>query len=159
MLLHITGSTKKNRVLVNSAAWYFAEKLMGKRLLDTLEININLKHNMSEKTGCEGTAIWTFWDDLKKTPRDFTLELDSSMSIRNILINLAHEMVHVKQFTRGELKHTTAITAKRWHNKEYNESNYWNCPWEIEAYGRELGLFTMWVEKLDIKGKFTEDPT
>ena len=52
MLLHITGSTKKNRVLVNSAAWYFAEKLMGKRLLETLEININLKHNLHDKTGC-----------------------------------------------------------------------------------------------------------
>ena len=148
MLLHITGSTKKNRVLVNSAAWYFAEKLMGKRLLDTLEININLKHNMSEKTGCEGTAIWTFWDDLKKTPRDFTLELDSSMSIRNILINLAHEMVHVKQWVKGEMYEYSEPNMVRFMKTKYDMSDldYYDYPWEIEAFGRQLGLFIRWCE-------------
>ena len=148
MLLHITGSTKKNRVLVNSAAWYFAEKLMGKRLLDTLEININLKHNMSEKTGCEGTAIWTFWDDLKQTPRDFTLELDSSMSIRNILINLAHEMVHVKQCVKGEMYEYSEPNMVRFMKTKYDMSDldYYDYPWEIEAFGRQLGLFIRWCE-------------
>ena len=89
----------------------------------------------------------------------FEMDIESSMTLRKKLLSVAHEMVHVKQFTRGELKHTDTLTAKRWLGKTYNESNYWDCPWEIEAYGRELGLFTMWVEKLDIKGKFTEDPT
>ncbi len=41
MLLHINGSTKKVRKIVEQAAWYYAEKLMGKRLMAGLEITIN----------------------------------------------------------------------------------------------------------------------
>ena len=42
MLLNIKGSNKATRTLVNRAAWWYAEKLMGKRLMNDLEININL---------------------------------------------------------------------------------------------------------------------
>ena len=38
MLLSITGSNKKNRKLVKHAAKWYAEKLMGKRLMSGLEI-------------------------------------------------------------------------------------------------------------------------
>ena len=58
MLLNITGSNKKNRKLVERAAWWYAEKLMGKRLMNSLEININLRRNLITKEGCEGTAVW-----------------------------------------------------------------------------------------------------
>jgi hypothetical protein len=32
--------------------------------------------------------------------------------------------------------------------KKYDMSNidYWDFPWEIEAYGRQLGLFIRWCE-------------
>ncbi|SVC69155.1 uncharacterized protein METZ01_LOCUS322009, partial [marine metagenome] len=103
MLLHINGSTKKTRKLVESAVWDYAERLMGKRLVNTLEININLIRNYTEKENCEGSCIWDEWEDLKKTPRGFTIELDSGIGIRNILVNLAHEMVHVKQWVKGEM--------------------------------------------------------
>ncbi|SVA89568.1 uncharacterized protein METZ01_LOCUS142422, partial [marine metagenome] len=58
MLLHIKGSNKKNRKLVEAAVWWYAEKLMGKRLMSGLEININLSKTLLNKDGNEGTAIW-----------------------------------------------------------------------------------------------------
>ena len=103
MLLHVKGSNKKTRKLIHQASWYYAEKLMGTRLMGTLSVTIDLKRNMSEKEGWEGSAIWDDWDDFKKTPRDYTIELDCSMSIRNILINLAHEFVHIKQWGNGDM--------------------------------------------------------
>jgi hypothetical protein len=33
--------------------------------------------------------------------------------------------------------------------KTYNpeKTSYWDLPWEIEAHGRETGLFIRWAEK------------
>ena len=149
MLVTIKGSKKEYRDLVRRAAWYYAEKLMGKRLLKTLEIDIKLIRNMSAKTDCEGTCIWNEWEDLKKTPREFTIELDSSISIRNILTNLAHEMVHVKQWVKGEMyEYSSNSNMIRFMKKKYdmNDMDYYDYPWEIEAFGRQLGLFIHWCE-------------
>ena len=148
MLLNITGSTKTTRNLINSSAWYYAEKLMGKRLMGTLEINIKLVKNMTEKEGCEGSCIWDEWED-RKTPRSYTIELDSSVSLRNILINLAHEMVHVKQWVKGEMYEYTNPNLVRFMKKKVDISNmnYYDYPWEIEAFGRQLGLFVRMCEE------------
>jgi hypothetical protein len=56
---------------------------------------------------------------------------------------LAHEMVHVKQYAKGELSNEL-ITAK-WQGKTFKLTNsmedYFNWPWEIEAYGRDRSLY------------------
>ena len=100
MLLHIKGSNKKVRKVVEQAAWYYAEKLMGKRLLGSLEITINLKKDLLIKEGNEGSAIW---EDDGYRSREFSIELDTTVKIRNLLITLAHEMVHVKQWAKNEM--------------------------------------------------------
>ena len=100
MILHIKGSNKAFRKLVESATWFYAEKLMGKRLMSGLEITINLKKNLLSKEGFEGTAIW---EDDGYRPKEFTIELDTSVKIRNLLITLAHEMVHIKQWAKDEM--------------------------------------------------------
>ena len=46
MILNIKGSNKDYRKLIDSATQYYAEKLVGKRLLKTIKININLKRGM-----------------------------------------------------------------------------------------------------------------
>ena len=148
MILNIKGSNKDYRKLIESAAQYYAEKLVGKRLLKTIKININLKRGMVKKDGAEGTCIWDDWEDLRKTPREFTIELDCGVTIRNILINLAHEMVHMKQWVRGDMYEYSNSHMVRFMKKKYDMSEiaYWDYPWEIEAYGRQLGLFIRWCE-------------
>jgi hypothetical protein len=145
MLLHIKGSNKKVRKVVEQAAWYYAEKLMGKRLLRSLEITINLKKNLLDKDGHEGTAIW---EDDNIRPKEFTISLDSTCTIRNILITLAHEMVHVKQWAKGEMYEYAEQDMVRFNKTKFNlaDINYWDYPWEIEAFGRQLGLFVRFCE-------------
>ena len=152
MLLHIKGSNKKVRKAVEHAAWYYAEKLMGKRLLGSLEITINLKKDLLIKEGNEGTAIW---EDDNIRPKEFTISLDSNCAIRNILITLAHEMVHVKQWAKGEMYEYAERDMVRFNKTKFNMSNidYWDYPWEIEAFGRQLGLFVRFCEDQGIANR------
>ena len=148
MILNIKGSNKNYRKMIESAAYYYAEKLLGKTLVKTIEVNINLKRGMLLEDDAEGTCIWDDWDDLRKTPRDFTIELDCGVTIRNMLVNLAHEMVHMKQWVKGDMYEYSNPHMVRFMKKKYDMSNidYWDFPWEIEAYGRQLGLFIRWCE-------------
>ena len=145
MIIHVTGSNKGNRKLVEYATWFYAEKLMGKRLMSGLKININLKKNMIDKTDCEGTAIW---EDDGPRPREFTINLDSGVKIRNLLISLAHEMVHVKQWAKDEMYEYMKPNMVRFKGEKIHmkEVDYFDYPWEIEAYGRQLGLFIRFLE-------------
>jgi len=147
MLLHIKGSNKKVRKVVEQAAWYYAEKLMGKRLLGSLEITINLKKDLLIKEGNEGSAVW---EDDGYRSREFSIELDTTVKIRNLLITLAHEMVHVKQWAKNEMyeymePHMVRFKGEKIHLKE---TDYWDYPWEIEAYGKQLGLFVRFCEHM-----------
>ena len=150
MLLNIKGSNKTTRTLVNRAAWWYAEKLMGKRLMNALEININLDRTLAKKYNMEGSAIW---EDEGRRPREFTIELDATMSIRNILITLAHEMVHVKQWAKDEMYeyyNTPNMVRFKGEKMYQNEVDYWDYPWEIEAFGRQLGLFVRFCNDVGI---------
>jgi len=62
-------------------------------------------------------------------------------------------MVHVKQFARNELYEPSAKQGSRcrWKGEWLSPrqkcvKDYWDQPWEIEAHGRECGLFVRWAE-------------
>ena len=147
MLLHIRGSNQYNRKLVSRATWWYVEKLMGKRLMSGLEIHIHLRKNLIDKEGCEGTAIWE--GDYCDRPREFKIELDVSYSIRDALITLAHEMVHIKQWAKDEMyeyMNVAGMVRFKGEKVHMEITDYWDYPWEIEAYGRQLGLFIRFCE-------------
>ena len=92
-------------------------------------------------------------------PRSFEIEIEKSMRLRKVLETIAHEMVHVKQYARGELYQGVRIAKHRWQGKWVsNNIDYWDQPWEVEAHGREAGLFIRWAEANDLgKYKWTHD--
>ena len=148
MILHIKGSNKAVRRLIETAAWFYAEKLMGKRLMESLEITINLKKNLLSKEGFEGTAMW---EDDSYRPKEFTIEIDTTAKIRNILITLAHEMVHVKQWAKNEMyEYMNVAGMVRFKGEKIHMeiTDYWDYPWEIEAYGKQLGLSVRFCEHM-----------
>ena len=61
---------------------------------------------------------------------------------------IAHEMVHVKQYARNELREH-GDSQFTWLNESVDGTkiNYFDLPWEIEAHGREEGLFRRWAEQ------------
>jgi len=149
--IDVIGGKKKERELMKSLAEFCVKKMMPRK--KNLDVEITIHRNLESKQGLLGAVVDT--DDTNT----FEMDICHTMSLRKKLLTVAHEMVHVKQFTRGELKHTECVHTKSWNGTSYHEDAYWNCPWEIEAYGRELGLFTMWVKEHNIKGAFTIDPT
>ena len=74
--------------------------------------------------------------------------MDSSVSLRNLLINLAHEFVHIKQWAKNEMYEYSEPNKVRFMKKVYDmeDMDYYDYPWEIEAFGRQLGLFIRMCE-------------
>ena len=75
-------------------------------------------------------------DSRPDRPRTFDIEIRKGMPLRKTLETLAHEMVHVKQYARGELYESSMKGMHRWHGKWIEKDpDYWDCPWEGEAMG------------------------
>ena len=71
MLLNIKGSNKATRTLVDRAAWWYAERLMGKRLILALEDGIVLDSEI------EGVNL-SIWED-----EGITFEVRRSWHLRS----------------------------------------------------------------------------
>ncbi len=127
----VSGGTASQREKVKSMALFCIKKLMPR--MQTLNIEITLK----KINGAMGYCLC-------ETKRDFELEIGTNQRLRRLLETVAHEMVHVKQFARGELNEKPA-----WLGKTYNvdKTEYWDLPWEVEAHGREVGLFIRWAQE------------
>lgn len=65
--------------------------------------------------------------------------IDSRLPMEQMLITLAHEMVHVKQRAKGQLKsryNRKGDVVWSWMGRDYN-THYFDSPWELEAFSRE----------------------
>lgn len=80
-------------------------------------------------------------------------------NLKDVGLTLAHEMVHVKQYATGELRdYVKSTSLNRWQGKIIDDSkiSYWDRPWEIEAFGREFGLYARFKESMyETKGHKT----
>lgn len=57
--------------------------------------------------------------------------------LKEIGLTFAHEMVHVKQLAKGQLKHLKTGTYI-WAGKRYSKKTaYLSMPWEIEAFSKQ----------------------
>ena len=144
MNLYIEGYRSYNYNLYNAitdAVWFYAEELLGKRLMKNLEIDIKLTKDLKKKEGAYGFCHIT--DDDMDNPREFHIEIDTSMkhSTQDILTWIAHEMTHLKQFVKGEL-YDWEDGSVQWKTKRYIRTfKYDDMPWEKEAYRLENKLF------------------
>ena len=118
---------------VEEAFTFYATQLVpDKRIYKNCQVTINFKNNLDEYGYASITGRNT-----KKQPRKFLIELHSGIGARGILMTLAHEMVHVKQYIYNE----TDENLSMWRGKYIGpDVDYWDHPWELDAYGKENGL-------------------
>jgi hypothetical protein len=136
MRIYISGKSENvNNKELRYASKYFLNLLnVSERLKKKLKIFISFDPE-------EECASVMSIDDHHR-PREFSLCLNPKMSKRKTLQSLAHEIVHVKQYARGELKHLLRRSEAKWLDTYIPEDTfYFERPWEIEAFGRELGLY------------------
>jgi hypothetical protein len=138
MNIDIKGKTKAMcKAEIKFATAFFAQYIMGTRLAKNLDIEIRFEDQGKLAEGYCAPI------DAERRPRIFEIGIKPKMRRHKMLQCLAHEMVHVKQYARGELS-AELITAK-WQGKTYKLTNsfedYLNWPWEVEAYGRDRALY------------------
>ena len=148
MIIEVEGYRSHNLTLyqsVGNAASFYGEVLLGKRMARNILLEIKLTKELKQKEQAYGFCHIT--DDNLDRPREFMIELDTSMknSFDQILTWLAHEMVHLKQFVRGEL-YDYATGNVQWKSRTYGRVHYSDQPWEKEAYRLEGELYEMFEE-------------
>jgi len=144
MQINVIGSGCRKRALVESIAEYSLKKLLPRT--QNLEVTIQLVSNLYKKDNVEGDCL-PLGEDCSP-PKEFYIRVDSKLPLKDMLSTVAHELVHVKQFAKGELYDSTVKDRTRWHGQWMKRTpDYWDLPWEIEAYGREVGLYTRWVRE------------
>jgi len=110
----------------------FAEKAARFLQIDHLdaEIIITLKQGYKEEVWgyCDGDREEVNIELLRNSP-------GHKLSREEILMTLAHEMVHAKQYLKGELKSLNDLNIK-WKKtviEDVTKQNYYDLPWEQEA--------------------------
>ena len=152
MNITITGmiGKRKEQTLLQEAAEFFANQLMDPRMVRNLTIDIEVNSSLEVEGECVD-------EDGIRNPRWFTIGL-KSQDINDMIKTLGHEMVHVKQHAKNELQTGHAVAARgglkiysKWMGEIWKpkakEDAYFDAPWEIEAYGREVGLYAKWINR------------
>lgn len=135
--------------ILEDAGHYFANYLMPEKVVNDLIVEVSFTNDLSSTCFTE--------DDVDKDPRIFYIEISNKMGTYNKIKSLAHEFVHVKQHAMNELFYLgndkiewkgQGIEKKHLCNMEY-----WDYPWELEAYGKEEGLTLRFCDDGEYKNR------
>jgi hypothetical protein len=119
-MIFVNGGTPNQRKYADSMALYVCRKF---------DIEPVIEISFKSMSNDENYGYCCQLDD-----NEYEIEIKRSLRMRDMLTTLAHELVHVKQYFKGEFKDELHI-------------EYWDREAEIEAHGREIGLFLRWCEK------------
>lgn len=80
--------------------------------------------------------------------KEILLGFDPTLKPEVLCRTLAHEMVHAKQFAKGQLRGKFGRTKMTytWMGKKCRKT-YYNQPWEIEAFSKESLLTNAIIQK------------
>lgn len=153
MRITFRGRTnKKFRESVTDACNFYLQKLgVSKRKLN----NVTLIFRLAEMKGDQGSCVNT------SRPKTYEITIHSKLDRKSKFKTLAHEVVHLKQWLTGEMKDhikrgdiiKTYWKGKLWKNSGDELDDYYDSPWEIEAYGKEEGLYARWMEHVKKRRK------
>ena len=153
--IHARNIDPKLRVALTLMAEYTMKKLVpSTRTRNSITIDVHMKHHDQY-----GEATLDLFAN-RYRPRDFHVYLDHHRMVTDdyervrdatewrheILKTLGHELVHVKQYVTGEL--TWRAKGLYYKGIQYDPENlidYFDLPYEIEAYGRERGLLVAFL--------------
>ena len=139
----IKGSGLTRNKIIRAVEFY-AERLgMSRRLRDNIMLYIKIDH---KDFGYAGLCTWI---DEHVRPREFQIQI-RYQGIHETLSTLAHEMVHVKQYAKGEMRDLMSskdlIVWKGTRQSITNDDDtYLSQPWEAEAFSLEKKLKNAFV--------------
>ena len=132
--LHFQNGKREIRDLTEKVVFWYLKKTMPR--MRTLDISIKFS-NCMQNSNAYGYCMQT--DD----HRTFEIEIDRNLRLFDFVSTLCHELTHLKQYARGEMKRLDDGRI-RWKKKVYPEGfDYDKSPWEKEAFRVEAELALM----------------
>ena len=95
----------------------------------------------------EGVFGWVWATDCDHRPREFEMELHNRMNPEQYTKTLLHELWHVYQHVRGDLK--DKHSQRLWKGVDYSKTDYEDQPREKEATEMEEILFQQYLTDLN----------
>lgn len=132
--IQITGHRARKKHCFNVINW-FLEKYLPRHQLD-----IMVHHRGLLRDG--GYGFCTV-EDCDHRPRAFLIEIHNYLTVEDYLQTILHEMWHVYQHVRGDLRDKGPL--RLWKGVDYSEVDYDDLPWEKEAFQMEAELFQMYL--------------
>lgn len=130
MEIQVTCRSQERKEFLESCARFFAKELKLKQ--SRYKVTIRSVYNLGKDRGSRGEVF-------QCGDRHIYMVLDSRLSMTQLLLTLAHEMVHVKQIARGQYRGQLARNGRLlsiWRGVPVR-AVYEKRPWEIEAFSRQ----------------------
>jgi hypothetical protein len=168
-MLTVTGLYDRDDVrLVKKYAYFCLSKFVKNSVLRKSIITIKFAALEDMKTAEDKKELqefqaWLTYDGIVNMKKKFTITLylgtirDNAVKqmtrYKEVLKNLGHEIVHVKQYLNNEIFDYSDGQTSRYQGSRHSYTGkadwtYWDSPWEVEAYGRMEGLYQMFLLKL-----------
>jgi hypothetical protein len=141
------GNTKPEKVkLFHNTAKFYAKYLNIEKF--KYKVYICIAPKLRQRDSNNGVCA-------KTGDKEISIAVDSALALPQMLLTLAHEMVHAKQYVRGQYRGEMSRNGKAkriWLGKQYTVA-YLKRPWEREAFRRESELVNALLDELIRKSK------
>jgi len=139
LYLETSGYNYSKRRCTDIVEW-FVENYLPRYKLDII---VNHRGLMRE-----GVYGWCTVMDSNSRPREFEIELHNKMDEKLYTQTLLHELWHVYQHVKGNLKDKRG--KRLWRGIDHTETDYSKQPWEVEARALETTLYCKYHGYLNI---------
>ena len=137
-LLATSGYGYRKQLCEDVVDWFIT------KFLPRHKLHIGIEHKGLKREEVVGYCdIDSQYGDVHK-PRDFSIDLQANMCKTEYIITLLHELVHLRQWVRGQLKFKSGRMV--WDGIKVSDMDYAIQPHEIEAFDSEWPLYLdyMW---------------
>ena len=136
--VEVIGGKKDRKELAQRVIAWYLDTVMPR--MKTLDITDNLTN--CYKKGAYGYCM------MGENNREFEIEIDKNLRLYDFVSTLCHELTHLKQYARGEMKQLDDGRT-RWKKVIYSENtSYEDSPWEKEAFRVEKQLAMQCFEEV-----------
>ena len=137
LTLYTSGYNYSKRRCSDAVEWFI------ERYLPRHKIEITVNHRGLAREGVYG---WVSVTDCDWRPRAFEIELHNRMDEKLYTQTLLHELWHVYQHVKGNLKDKHG--KRLWKGIDHTETDYSDQPWEVEARSLETLLYHKYHGKI-----------
>lgn len=130
LTFYTSGYGYSKRLCEDVVSWFVS------KYLSRYKLEIEILHRGLKR---EEVIGWASVTDCDWKPRSFLIEIQSNLDIEDYTVCLLHELQHVLQHVRGDLRDKRGIRC--WKGIDCSELDYEEMPWEKEAYEKERELY------------------